>query len=276
MSQSNTSNKTQPNRITVHEHFGCKYAPFSDTFTLRETWASKADSENLRRMETLLEQGKSFSLVGDPGTGKSMLIKALLEKLDTKVYRHVLIPWAGQRIPQILREICDKIGLDTVGRTPLLQRLHKAFSRQGDGPYTVLVIDEAHSLPREAWQELFSLTSDHLTRTAGASIILCGHPMLTRILDLDINSAIRTRIAMRFVMATLSESEVDDFVRFRLKVAKADPGLFLADAMQTLHVDSKGNRRLIMNLAGNAMSLAVERSETVVSDELVREVGNMG
>jgi type II secretory pathway predicted ATPase ExeA len=270
MNQTNLSR----HQMTVHEHFGCKYAPFSDTFVLRESWASKADAENLRRMLLLLEQGKSFSLVGEPGTGKSMLLKILLDRLDSKIYRHVYIPWAGQKTNQILREICDKIGLDTTGRTPLIQRLHKAIDRANDGLYTVVVIDEAHALPREALQELFSLTLDHNTRTAGASIVLCGHPVLNRMLELDINAAIKTRIAMRFTMQNLAEDDVEDFVKFRLKVATADPKLFLTDTFQTLQIDAKGNRRIIMNLAGNAMSLAMERGEKVISDEIVREVAN--
>ncbi|MBK8804618.1 MAG: ATP-binding protein [Fibrobacteres bacterium] len=85
-----------------------------------------------------------------------MLLKRLLERLDAKTYRTVLIPWAGQKTGQILREICDKIRLDVAGRTPLIQRLHKAMARSNDAPYTVVAIDEAHNLPREALHELFS------------------------------------------------------------------------------------------------------------------------
>ncbi|MBK8804020.1 MAG: ATP-binding protein [Fibrobacteres bacterium] len=84
-----------------------------------------------------------------------MLLKRLLERLDAKTYRTVLIPWAGQKTGQILREICDKIRLDVAGRTPLIQRLHKAMARSNDAPYTVVAIDEAHNLPREALHELF-------------------------------------------------------------------------------------------------------------------------
>ena len=58
-------------------------------------------------------------------------------------------------------------------------------------------------------------------------------------------------------MAALNESGVENVVRFRLKVAKVDPGLFQVDALQTLHVNSTRNRRIIMNLADNAMSLAI-------------------
>lgn len=270
---SNSSNAG--NTIGILEHFRCRYAPFSDTFPLKEPWMSKADSENLRRMEALLSQGKSFALVGEPGTGKSMLLKRLLERLDAKTYRTVLIPWAGQKPGQILREICDKIRLDVAGRTPLIQRLHKALARANDAPYTVIAIDEAHNLPREALQELFSLTADHACATACASIVLAGHPVLTKILDLDINAAVRSRIAMRFRATPLDEEEVESFVQYRLKAAGAEPGLFEKEAYTSLHIDSKGNRRAIMNIAGNAMDLACERAERIVADDIVREVASM-
>jgi type II secretory pathway predicted ATPase ExeA len=260
------------NSVTITEHFGCRYVPFSDTFPIKAPWLSKADEINLHRMEGLLSQGKSLSLVGEPGTGKSMLLKTLIGRLDAKVFRTVLIPWAGQKPGQILREICDKIRLDTAGRTPLIQRLHKALARSADAPYTVLVIDEAHNLPREAFQEIFSLTADHANATASASIVLAGHPVLSKILDLDINAAVKSRIAMRFRTTQLEEEEVESFVKFRLKAAGAQEALFEKDAYATLHIDSKGNRRAIMNIAGNAMDLAMERAERIVADDIVREV----
>lgn len=261
--------------VGILEHFRCRYAPFSDTFPLKEPWMSRGDSENLRRMEALLAQGKSFALVGEPGTGKSMLLKRLMERLDSKTYRTVLIPWAGQKPGQIMREICDKIRLDVAGRTPLIQRLHKALARSNDAPYTVIAVDEAHNLPREALQELFSLTADHACATACASIVLAGHPVINKILDLDINAAVRSRIAMRFRTIPLDEQEVENFVQYRLKVAGAEMALFEKEAYTSLHIDSKGNRRAIMNIAGNAMDLACERAERIVADDIVREVANM-
>ncbi|MBK8804621.1 MAG: hypothetical protein IPN71_21680 [Fibrobacteres bacterium] len=78
---------------------------------------SKVDSDNLRRMEALLSQ-ESRSPRTNPERSKSSLLKRLLERLDAKTYRTVLIPWAGPKTGQILREICDKIRLDVAGRTP--------------------------------------------------------------------------------------------------------------------------------------------------------------
>ncbi|MBK8804019.1 MAG: hypothetical protein IPN71_21670 [Fibrobacteres bacterium] len=54
------------NTVGILEHFRCRYAPFSDTFPLKDAWMSKVDGDNLRRMEALLSQGKSFALVESP------------------------------------------------------------------------------------------------------------------------------------------------------------------------------------------------------------------
>ena len=80
---------------------------------------------------------------------------------------------------------------------------------------------------------------------------------------------------MRFRATPLDEEEVESFVQYRLKAAGAEPGLFEKEAYTTIHIDSKGNRRAIMNIAGNAMDLACERAERIVADDIVREVADM-
>lgn len=260
---------------TVSSHFGLRFSPFTDTFPLREPFATEADVCLLDRMVMLLGQGKSFSLTGEPGSGKSMLLKMLLEKLDGKNFRTVLIPYSGQKPNTLLREICEKLAIDTTGRGSLLGRIHKAFSRSNESPYTLIVLDEAHALPREALLEIFSLTQDTTHRTACASLILCGHPVLEKMLALDIHSAIRTRLAARLTMKPLKDEEVEAFIVFRLKTVKAETSLFTKDAMTLIGLDSKGNRRVIMNLAGNCMDMAVIRNEKIISDEIAREVCDM-
>ena len=79
-------------------------------------------------------------------------------------------------------------------------------------------------------------------------------------------------MAARLNLRPLQDEEVGEFIRFRLKAAKASPDLFTKDAIQLIELDSKGNRRVIMNLAGNCMDLAVIRQEKLITDELAREV----
>ena len=270
MTTMNATTTTAPQ--TVCGHFGIRYSPFTDTFPIAEPYATKGETLLLERMKMLLSQGKSVSVTGEPGSGKSMLIKTLLGNLEQKSFRFAYVPYSGLKPNTLLREICDKLAIDTAGRGSLLGRLAKAFSRKEDGPYTVIVLDEAHAMPGEALLELFSLTHDAAQRTASASLVLCGHPVLEKTLALDIHAAIRTRIAARLCLRPLQDEEVGEFIRFRLKAAKASPDLFTKDAVKLIELDSKGNRRVIMNLAGNCMDLAVIRQEKLITDELAREV----
>lgn len=266
----NVSPVTAPQ--TVCGHFGIRYSPFTDTFPISEPFATKGENLLLERMQMLLGQGKSVSVTGEPGSGKSMLIKTLLGGLEQKSFRFAYVPYSGLKPNTLLREICEKLAIDTAGRGSLLGRLHKAFSRKAEGPYTVIVLDEAHAMPGEALLEIFSLTQDAAQRTAAASVVLCGHPVLEKTLALDIHAAIRTRIAARLSLRPLQDEEVDAFIRFRLKAAKASPDLFTKEAIKLIELDSKGNRRVIMNLAGNCMDLAVIRQEKMITGELAREV----
>ena len=261
---------------SVTAYFGMRYSPFTDTFPIADSFVTEGDKHLLERMHMLLSQGKSFSLTGDPGSGKSMLIKAFLSSLESKPFRIVSIPYSGLKAPALLREICEKLSIDTTGRSSLLGRLNKFFSRNADGAYPVIVLDEAHALPGEALLELFSLTQDTAQRTATASIILVGHPMLEKMLALDIHSAIRTRIAARLRIKPLQENEVDDFIRYRLNLVKASSDLFTKEAMRIIELDTKGNRRMIMNHCGGCMDHAVLRNEKIITNELAREVGDMG
>jgi len=142
MTSMNATNTTAPE--TVNGHFNIRYSPFTDTFTIAEPFATKGETLLLERMQMLLGQGKSVSLTGEPGSGKSMLIKTLLSKLEQKSYRFAYVPFSGLKPNTLLREICDKLAIDTAGRGSLLGRLAKAFSRKEDGPYTVIILDEAH------------------------------------------------------------------------------------------------------------------------------------
>jgi type II secretory pathway predicted ATPase ExeA len=99
----------------------------------------------------------------------------------------------------------------------------------------VIVLDEAHTLAGEALLEIFSLTQDSDKRTASASIVLCGHPMLEKTLALDIHAAIRTRIAARLSLRPLQEGEVAGEWDFRVEVISASFGAIRINPLRYNH-----------------------------------------
>lgn len=252
--------------------FTCRYSPFTDTFEVKEPFLTRSDELMVDRMFNLLNQGKSMALFGEPGVGKSMLLKALVSRLDTKVFKPVFIPFGGLKRSQILKEICDQMDVDTSGRIALLTRLREAFRRTQDIPLPVIIIDDAHELEKLSFMDICSLLHDPHTRTAAASVIFCGHPQLKKQLGLNVYRSIRTRLAYFFEMEPLSHEDTADFVAFRLKIAEAPKNAFQKNAIELLAMDTNGNRREIMTQAGMYMDEAVLRKEKTVTADLIYSV----
>jgi type II secretory pathway predicted ATPase ExeA len=257
---------------TACSHFNLRYSPFSDTFPLDEAHHVKAELTDLERMQMLACEGKSFALTGEPGCGKSMLLRSFSERIAGKEFRTALVPYSGQKTNAVLREVCEQLRVDAAGRGSPLSRLQKSFARSGGSAFAVVVLDEAHLLPLDALHEILSLTHDGRERTAAAAFVLCGHPALAKMLALDSFAAVRTRLAARFVLQPLDDAGVRSFLAHRLALAKAPKGLFEEDALALVALDSKGNRRVAMNLAGNCLNLDVVRDEKTIAYGLAKEV----
>ena len=256
----------------TRDTFNFRYPPFSDTFEVREPFMSRQDQALLKRAQNFISQGKSLCLYGEPGVGKSMLLKSLMEQLDPKTYNSAYIPYAGLKRSALVRELCEELGIDTSGRGSLLRRLAKNFLLQREKAFPVIIIDDAHAMEQDSFMDLCALLHESKTRTASASLILCGHGNLKKTLSLDIFSPIRTRMAFMFRVAKLNSEESIDFIRHRLKIAGAKDDIIQDDALAILAADANGNRREIMNRCAMALELAEERNEKLITTDLVNNM----
>lgn len=265
--------KKQNNQIqSALQFFGYRYAPFADTVEIPEPYLCDTDELIVQRALALLRQGKSLALHGEAGTGKSMLLKSITSRLDTKEFRVAHIPYGGIKPSAMLRDLCDEFDVDTSGRKNLLSRLADDFKRGADKPFPVIVVDEAHEMQRQSFLDLCSLLHDARQRTAAAALVLVGQPVLKKMLELDIFAPVKTRLTCSFLMQRLSLEDSRDFIAFRLKRAQAPNGLFDQEALDCLATDAKGNRRILMNLAALCLEEAALRNDKVVTGEVVSAV----
>jgi type II secretory pathway predicted ATPase ExeA len=264
---------TQPSVSScASQFFNYRYPPFADTFEIQSPWQSSSETIMTQRALALIRQGKSLAIYGEAGTGKSMLGKAIADQLDTKNYRVAMLPYGGLKPAVIVREICEEFGIDVAGRKSCLCRLAKNFQRNSDKPFPVIIIDDAHSMLNQSFIDLCSLLHDAKSRTAAASLILLGQPVLKKMIELDIFAPVRTRLACLFMMSRLSHEEAIEFIQFRLKITQADPNLFDEQAMECIAADANGNRRVIMNIATLCMEEAARRKEKIITTEIVTAV----
>ena len=257
---------------TALQFFGYRYPPFADTFEIHTPYLSDAEELMLQRTIALLRQGKSIAIYGEAGIGKSMLVKSITAQLDAKEFRIAQIPYGGMKPPSILRDLCDEFDIDIMGRKNLLSKLAEDFRRRDDKPFPVIVVDEAHEMQRSSFLDLCSLLYDAKKRTAAASIVLVGQPVLKKMLELDVFAPVKTRLTCMFSMPKFTIDDAKEFIAFRLKLAEAPAGIFDDDALHCLTTDAKGNRRILMNLAALCLEEAARRNDKVVTAEIVTAI----
>jgi type II secretory pathway predicted ATPase ExeA len=259
--------------ISASEFFKYRYPPFADTVELNTPFQSANEKLILERSLALIRQGKSLAIYGDAGAGKSMLTKSIIQNLDAKTYRTVIIPYGGMKPSAIIRELCEAFNIDLAGRKNLIPRLQKNFHKS-DKPFPVIVVDDAHTMENQSFMDLCSLLHDARTKTSAASLILVGQPILKKRLGLDIFASVHTRLACFYQLPTLSIDEAKAFIQYRLKISEADPNMFDDGALECLAADTAGNRRVLMNRAALCMEEAARRQEKIITMEVVNDIAS--
>jgi type II secretory pathway predicted ATPase ExeA len=252
--------------------FKLKYPPFADTFDIHEPFQSESESLIVQRSLALIQQGRSLAIFGEAGTGKSMLIKTIINQLDAKLFRCAIIPYGGVKPSVLLRDLCEVLDIATEGRKSLLSRLAQDFMPQKEKPFPVIIVDEAHEMDNQSFLDLCSLLHNARTRTAAAALILVGQPALKKKLELDIFSPVKTRLTSIFAMPKLTLEESTEFLLYRMDIAEATHAIFDQQAITDIATDTKGNRRLLMNLAALCLEEAARRNDKVVTSEIVAEM----
>jgi type II secretory pathway predicted ATPase ExeA len=248
------------------EHFGLTAKPFGKTPDPSFLYESRQHREALARLEYAVEEKELALLVGDIGSGKTTLSRALIDRLGET--RPVILLIHPRLTPnQLLRAIAAGLGLEPKRfRHELLDQIHtRLFELYEERREPVLMIDEAQLIPSKAtFDEIRLLTNFQLDDQNLLSVVLIGQPELEDRLDRAAYAPLRQRIGMRYSLGPLTLEETIDYVEHRIRVAGGARNPFSRPAMAEMHALSGGIPRLINTLATTALLDAFgEDAETI-------------
>jgi general secretion pathway protein A len=242
-------------------------------------FATPGHNEALAALYHGVRGHKGFAvLTGDVGTGKTLLLRCLLEKLtrsDDVAYAYV---FNGRLTPyEFLQYVASDFGLPVSGKnkSEILSDLSKyVVARRAEKLTTVLIVDEAHHLSVDILEEIRLLTNLETVHGKLLQILLVGQPELDEKLDSHDLRQLKQRIAHRAQLVPLTPSETDGYIQCRLQLAGADMNagtLFPQDTLQTLFRYSRGIPRLINTICENALITAYARQSPTVTPEIVED-----
>lgn len=248
------------------EFFGLRTKPFGKTPDPSFLYESKQHKEALARLEYAVEEKELALLVGDIGSGKTTLSRALIDRVGDS--RPVVLLINPRLTPnQLLREVARGLGIEPQRfRNDILDQIHtRLFELHEEDREPVLMIDEAQLIPTKAtFDEIRLLTNFQLDDQNLLSVVLVGQPELDDRLDRAAYAPLRQRIGLRYSLGPLSLEETIEYIEHRIRVAGGSRNPFSTKAMTEIHAASRGVPRLINTLATTALLDAFgEDAETI-------------
>jgi MSHA biogenesis protein MshM len=240
------------------EHFGLSEWPFALTPNMRFAVELPGHREALAVVRAALSQGDGFvSVVGEVGSGKSLLARWLLRELRAE-RATALIANPALSPRALLTELAGDFGLemrDPPAAEPLVLRLGRRLLELARGGRTALVVvDEAQALPDASFETLRLLTNLETKSGKQLQVVVLGQPELDARLARPRLRQVRQRIVVRHALRPLGRHEIGIYVDRRLRLAGWSGGALFEDAaLRALGRASRGVPRLINVLAHKSL-----------------------
>lgn len=258
--------------------FGLQEKPFSITPDPRFLFLSPSHQEALGHLLYGIEERKGFiTVTGEVGTGKTLLCRALLDRLGSDV-RTALIFNSFLSEMELLRSINEDFGISQGGATRkelidlLNQYLIGEFSA---GRNAVLIIDEAQNLAPPVLEQIRMLSNLETERGKLLQIVLIGQPELRQQLARPELRQLNQRIALRYHIQPFNRQESVDYINHRLVVAGSHGGVkFSRRALSAIYRLSAGIPRKINLLCDRAMLSAYVHESNLIEHTHVRQASH--
>jgi general secretion pathway protein A len=260
--------------------FGLQEKPFAITPDPRYLYLSERHAEALAHLlYGINEAGGFIQLTGEVGTGKTTVIRSLLEQLpghaDVALILnprvtpaefllticeelHVAVPESGHGSTKTLMDLLGRHLLDTHAR----------------GRRVVLIVDEAQNLSTQTLEQVRLLTNLETATTKLLQIILIGQPELRELLDQAELRQLAQRITGRYHLNPLSKDETAGYVKHRMRVAGATTEVFTPSALREIHRLSGGIPRVINVICDRALLGAFTQEDHRAGATLVRQAAS--
>lgn len=247
--------------------FGFHTTPFTREIPVSQRFSTEVFDEPLQALVRVLDQRLSAALIAPAGTGKTTLLRTLIEThLPEARYRVHYVQSTGLSRRDLGREIAFAAGVSPAGSYPaLLRNLKKRFltTVDTDGLRSVLILDDAHDLDADVFGILRVLTNFDMDSRLVVSLLLAGQGPLRDLLRRDTLDDVAHRLSHYATLRPLSRAETEAYLRHRTEVAGATVMPFDTKAIDAIYEIGRGNLRATDELARKTLESAHDRNAEV-------------
>lgn len=264
--------------MTPFTFLGLTRNPFSKEGTsVKDSFHSRDFQEMTGALSHLIRSRGIGVFTSPPGNGKTFVLRAFMHDLNKNLYRPDYICMATVSVGEFYKQFCDLLGVPAKGGKP---RMFRAIQEQiwylykEKGTPLILAIDEAQYLNTAILNDLKMLMNYDYDSLNCFTLILCGEAWLNSTLRKPVHEALRQRISVHYEFQGLSDEEVPEYVRHKIRCAGGSEQILNEAAMAALNSMSQHNPRVIDNIMNDAMLIAMQQEKHIIDADVIMDATN--
>lgn len=214
-------------------------------------------------------QGGLCLLMGEPGTGKTMISTAINQQAD----KTTLVVNIGRTLHTYfttVKMLCHAFKIEHSGSSFTCEKrmIEEAYNLNSVGKALIVIIDDAHLMEIQTLRKLRLLFEDF---PKNHNIILAGQPQLLHNMALKVNEDIKSRVTYSTVLKKMNPDDMETFILRELDQAGLPHNTFTQDALSLVIRSCEGILRKARNLCLSCMIEGVRsRNKTIGIDNVNR------
>ena len=257
--------------------YGLKWNPFSPDIPTEALEVTPRVENFCWRVEQSLVREGGFALItGEPGRGKSVVLRILAARLEQ--VREVTVgalTHPQSNLNDFYREMGDLFGVELRphNRWGGFRALRERWLAHIDSTLVrpVLLVDEAQEMQPTVLRELRLLTSTRFDSRTILCVVLSGDERLTHTLRREELLPLGSRIRCRLPLPAATTAELRQTL-VHLCTCAGNAQLMTPQLMDTLCDHALGNYRVLVNMAAELLSAAAKRESPRLDEKLYFDV----
>ena len=271
----NKQSNQKSTRLNVYQdYYGFSEKPFDLTPDPKYLYLSPKHKEVLAHLVYGLQENNGFlKIIGEVGTGKTMICRSFLQELRTDFsIAYVFNPAINEL--ELLQTINSELGLPSEmdSKKKLVDTLNAfLLCERQKGHRVVVIIDEAQALQVKVLDQLRLLSNLETDTEKLIQIVLIGQPELDQLLKKSELRQLRQRITISWELLPLNRDETRGYIQHRINVALGKGRVqFARSAVELIYKYSHGIPRMINVLADRSLLIAYTMNTKKITPKIVR------
>ena len=268
-------NARKPRHQNVYQDFfGFSEKPFDLTPDPKYLYLSPKHKEVLAHLVYGLQENNGFlKIVGEVGTGKTMICRSFLRELRADFnIAYIFNPCINEL--ELLQTINTELGIS--GKSKSKKKLVEVLNvfllkERSKGHRVVVIIDEAQDLQPNVLEQLRLLSNLETDTEKLIQIVLIGQPELDKVLAKDGLRQLRQRITIKWELLPLHLEETRGYIQHRLNIALGKGKVrFSRPAVEMVFRYSRGIPRMINVVSDRTLLIAFTQSTKKITPKIVK------